>query len=44
MTNQFSPTRLVRWTAAFLAISTLFFASAVLMERSGESRETPASS
>ena len=44
MTNQFSSNTLVRWTAAFLAISSLFFASAVLAERSGESREGPASS
>lgn len=44
MTNQFSSNTLVRWTAAFLVISSLFFASAVLAERSGESREGPASS
>lgn len=44
MTNQFSSNTLIRWTAAFLVISSLFFASAVLAERSGESREGPASS
>lgn len=44
MTNQFSSNTRVRWTAAFLVISSLFFASAVLAERSGESREGPASS
>ena len=42
MTNQFSPTTLARWTAVFLVISTVFFALAVLMERSGESREASA--
>lgn len=43
MTNRFSSTTLARWTAVLLVISTVFFALAVLMERSGESRETPAS-
>ena len=44
MTNRSNLTTLARWTAALLAISTVFFALAVLMERSGESRETPAAS
>ena len=44
MTNRFSSTTLARWTAVFLVISTVFFALAVLMERSGKSRETPAAS
>lgn len=44
MTNRTDLSTLARWTAALLAISTAFFALAVLMERSGESRETPATS
>ena len=44
MTNRPNLSRLARWTAALLAISTAFFALSVLMERSGESRETPAAS
>jgi peptidoglycan/LPS O-acetylase OafA/YrhL len=42
MINGMKPTTLARWTAALLAISALFFALAVVMERSGESRETSA--
>ena len=42
MTNRSNLTVLARWTAAMLAISTVFFALAVLMERSGESREASA--
>ena len=42
MMSRFSPTALARWTAALLAISAVIFALAVLMERSGKSRETSA--
>jgi len=42
MTNRTNLSTLARWTAALLAISTVFFALAVLMERSGESREASA--
>lgn len=42
MTNRTNLRTLARWTAALLAISTAFFALAVLMERSGESREASA--
>ena len=39
MLNRLSPIALVRWTAALLAVSAVIFGLAVLMERSGESRE-----
>lgn len=44
MTNRTNLTVLARWTAAMLAISTVFFALAVLVERSGEAGEAPAAS
>ena len=44
MATQFNSTTLVRWTAALLAVSTMFFALAVIVERSGHAHETPVSS
>jgi hypothetical protein len=37
-------TTLVRWTAAWLAISTLFFGLAVIVERSGNTHKEPVTS
>lgn len=41
MSTQLNSTALVRWTAVLLAVSTVFFAVAVLAERSGNSHEAP---
>ena len=40
MATQLKSTTLVRWTAALLAVSTLFFALAVIVERSGNAEQT----
>ena len=37
-------TRLVRWTATWLAVSTLFFGLAVIVERNGNAHKAPVSS
>lgn len=42
MLNRFDATTLTRWAAALLAIAAVLFALTVLMEQSGESRETSA--
>ena len=44
MATQFNATTLVRWTAAWLAVSTLFFGLAVIVERSGKAHEAPVTS
>ena len=44
MATQFNSTTLVRWTAALLAVSTLFFGLAVIVERSGNAHKAPVAS
>ena len=44
MATQLSSTTLGRWTAALLAISTLFFGLAVIVERSGNAHKAPVTS
>jgi hypothetical protein len=41
MVTQFNATTLTRWTAALLAVSTLFFGLAVIVERSGTVHKVP---
>ena len=44
MATQYSSNTLVRWTVTLLAVSTLLFGLAVIVERSGHAREAPVAS
>lgn len=41
MATQFNSTKLVRWTTVLLAVSTLLFGLAVIVERTGHARAEP---